>query len=152
MTTGSRRAQSGSAALLTLIVLALLGVIGIACFRLSLAEYDIAASHQNGIAAQYLAEAGVQHAIARLRSDPLFLAATGTGKVTPANTLQSSRSTSTAGDYQVAVTGAAGHRTITSVGRVAAAKRQLVVTVAIVASANGGSRPEIVVNTWKNYN
>nr|WP_092067625.1 hypothetical protein [Dendrosporobacter quercicolus]NSL46689.1 hypothetical protein [Dendrosporobacter quercicolus DSM 1736]SDL60411.1 hypothetical protein SAMN04488502_101326 [Dendrosporobacter quercicolus] len=152
MTTGSRRAQSGSAALLTLIVLALLGVIGIACFRLSLAEYDIAASHQNGIAAQYLAEAGVQHAIARLRTDPLFLAATGTAKVTPANTFKSGRSTSTAGDYQVAVTGTANHRTIIAVGRVATAKRQLVVTVAVVAPANGGSRTEIVVNTWKNHN
>lgn len=140
--------QRGSAAVLSLIVAALLGMAGIACFMLSLTEHDIALGHGNGITAQYLAEAGVQHALVRLKTDPWFAVTSGSAKVT----LNSTGHTSSAGTYQVIVTGSGDSRTITSVGIAAQAKRQLVVTLDVVSPANGKKQAEILITAWKNQN
>ena len=68
--------QRGSAALLGLIMMMLLGSMGATLLMLSKTDVQIATSHRDGIAAQYWAEAGIQHAIVNLKTDAEFVSQT----------------------------------------------------------------------------
>jgi hypothetical protein len=88
---------------------------------LTSSESNISANFRDGIAAQYLAEAGVQHAIVKLKTDTSFVTATQVSTIAAANTLNSSaakNSGATAGSYTVTVTGAGNVRKIISTGTV----------------------------------
>lgn len=125
--------ESGSAGISALLFMLLLGVIGGAYVAITSSELNTAASYRDGVAAQYLAEAGVQHALVKLKTnEDGFINKTNTLNKTSENTFKSSiknSTASTAGSYTVTVTGSGNTRTITSIGTVNKAKRQLVVTV-----------------------
>lgn len=140
--------ERGSITLFALIVVAIAGVLGGAYYSLSRTEHTIAMEFSDGIAAQYLAESGVQHALVRLKTDPAFAAATETLLVSTANTLTY---TDTTGLYKAIITGNSGRRTITAVGTAGKAKRQLVVTVSLIVRESGAA-PEVILLTWKNQN
>lgn len=78
----ARAQERGSVAILGLMVMMLLGVIGSGLLLLSKVDVEIATNHRDGIAAQYLAEAGVQLALVKLRTDINFIRETGTNNVT----------------------------------------------------------------------
>jgi len=69
--------QRGSAALLGLIMMMLLGSMGATLLMLSKTDVQIATNQRDGLAAQYLAEAGIQHAIVKLKTDHEFVSQTG---------------------------------------------------------------------------
>jgi len=72
--------EKGSATLLSLIIMMLLGSLGGILLLSSNTELQIAANQRDGIAAQYLAEAGIQWAIVKLKAEPTFLEETSTTK------------------------------------------------------------------------
>ncbi|MEN6566022.1 MAG: hypothetical protein ABFC57_06950 [Veillonellales bacterium] len=131
--------QQGSAGIMALVVLPLLLALGAALVMLTSSESNISANFRDGIAAQYLAEAGVQHAVVKLKTDTGFVAATKVSAVATANTLNSAaakNSGATAGTYTVTVTGSGNTRKIISTGTVNKAKRQVVVNITL---PSGGS-------------
>lgn len=69
--------QAGSAGLLALLLMTLLLVLGGALIALSSTEMDISRDYRNGIAAEYLAEAGVQWAIVKLKRKNDFVTPPG---------------------------------------------------------------------------
>lgn len=126
--------HKGSAGIMALIVLPLLMALGTALVILTSSESNISANFRDGIAAQYLAEAGVQHAIVKLKTDTSFVTATQVSTIAAANTLNSSaakNSGATAGTYTVTVTGSGNVRKIISIGTVNKAKRQVVVNITL---------------------
>ena len=72
--------QRGSAALLGLIMMMLLGSMGATLLLLSKTDLQIAINYRDGMAAQYLAEAGIQYAASKLKNDQNFVSQTETGK------------------------------------------------------------------------
>jgi Tfp pilus assembly protein PilX len=66
----SCRNQSGSASLVALVAMLVLGVLGNYFISMSSTEVNMAANYRDGIAAQYLAEAGARHAIVELSKNP----------------------------------------------------------------------------------
>lgn len=70
--------ERGSVALLSMMMMLMLSSLGVALLMLSKTDVQIAANHRDGIAAQYLAEAGIQYAIAKLKTDPDFVSQTKT--------------------------------------------------------------------------
>ncbi|WP_371371395.1 hypothetical protein [Sporomusa aerivorans] len=69
--------EQGSAGILALINMAVLLVLGGTFITLSVTELDISREYRNGIAAQYLAEAGVQWAIVKLKAKHDYVTASG---------------------------------------------------------------------------
>lgn len=65
----SHQWERGSAAITAVIAMIMLGLLGSAFVALSTTELRIATAYRDGVAAQYLAEAGVLYARIRLRSD-----------------------------------------------------------------------------------
>ncbi|MEN6413520.1 MAG: hypothetical protein ABFC84_12325 [Veillonellales bacterium] len=129
-----RYEQQGSAGIMALVVLPLLLALGAALVMLTSSESNISANFRDGIAAQYLAEAGVQHAVVKLKTDTGFVAATQVPAAATANTLNSAaakNSGATAGTYTVTVTGSGNSRKIISTGTVNKAKRQVVVNITL---------------------
>jgi len=140
--------QHGTAALAALIAMSLLVILGAGLVTLSSTESIISAGFRDGTAAQYLAEAGVQHAIVKLKTDAAFVANSNTTTISANNTITSSTlnsGTPTAGTYQVFVTGTGNDRTIIARGTVNKAKRQLVVTLALPANSSGAT-----IQSWSN--
>ena len=141
--------QRGSAALLGLIMMVLLGSMGAMLLTLSTAELHTATSHRDGIAAQYLAEAGIQYAITKLKTDPGFVSETETKK--HITTSQSLGTMPTVGSYTV-VAGPdpkyanTKKRLITATGVVNQATRQ--VNVQITLPNSGEVSPFIII--WNN--
>lgn len=125
--------EQGSASILAVIVMTLLLVLGGAFILLSSTEADISRDYRNGVAAQYLAEAGVQWAIVKLKTEPSFVNSTGNNTGITTTSAVQNEGTTTAGTYTVKVAGTGTTRTITSTGAVGngltAAKRQVILNV-----------------------
>lgn len=124
----------GSAGIMALIALSLVMALGSFVVMLASSESNISANFRDGIAAQYLAEAGVQDAIVKLKTDTGFAAATQVSTISSANTVNSStvkNSGPTSGTYTATVTGVGNTRKIISIGTVNQAKRQIVVRITL---------------------
>ena len=65
--------RQGSAGILALISMALLGVLGMAYVAMSSSEVSTGAQYRDGVAAQYLAEAGGRWAAIQLKNKALFV-------------------------------------------------------------------------------
>lgn len=143
--------ERGSVMLMAIIVMTLLLGLGGAFILLSSTEVDISKDYRNGVAAQYLAEAGVQWAIVKLKTDPDFVAKTGILPEVTTNFAAKNAGTPTAGSYTVKVTGSGTTRIITSTGTVGsgktAAKRQVILHVTPSATSMSG----ILINSYSNY-
>lgn len=124
--------ERGSVAVLGLIALMLLGVMGAGMMALSNVDIAIAENHRDGVAAQYLAEAGAQWAIAKLKTDKDFISQTETQiNVT---TYSIDGTPYTLGSYTVTTKHDPkmlneNQRLITSIGSINKAKRQITVQV-----------------------
>lgn len=70
MYVSSCKNQGGSASVLALVAILFLGVLGSSFIGLSSTEVNMAANYRDGIAAQYLAEAGARRAIVELSKNP----------------------------------------------------------------------------------
>ena len=140
--------QRGSAAIAAIITMIVLGLLGTAFVTLSTTELRIATAHRDGVAAQYLAEAGAMWARIQLHGDvdqsKMFYNATNSasGKTYPAVTKNTG--TATQGTYTVTVSqdsvghaGSSDWRKIVSVGNVNGAKR----TVSLVINLKANPLP-----------
>ena len=118
--------NKGSVTIVALVVMIVLGALGATLIKQSSSRNKVSASYSDGIAAQYLAEAGIQHAKAEIKKQHYPTAATG------ANSLASvvaSVTTNKIGNYSVLISPpVAGVYTITSTGTVNGASRQVVKT------------------------
>lgn len=142
--------QRGSAALLGLIVMMLLGSMGATLLMLSKTDLQIATNHRDGIAAQYLAEAGIQYAVVKLKTDHSFVSKTETNNYV--TTSQPLGAIPTVGNYSVQ-TGPDPEfnntttRLITATGMVNQAKRQVIAQITLPKQP-GEVSPYIII--WKN--
>lgn len=133
-----RTRERGSAAILGLIAMMLLGIISSGLIMLSTIDLEIAAVHRDGVAAQYLAEAGVQWAIIKLKTDTNFLIQTeATNNVTTSKT---SDTKTNSGIYKVTTepdskTSNKSIRLIRSIGTVNNAYRQITVQIQLPENA-----------------
>lgn len=124
--------ERGSVAILGLIAMMLLGVMVAGMVTLSNIDAAIAANQRDGVAAQYLAEAGAQWAIANLKTDKDFISKTEKQKDITTYTIDEKGST--LGSYTVTTELAPiilnkNQRLITSIGTVNKAKRQITVQI-----------------------
>jgi len=136
--------ERGSAAILAVLVMTLLGLLGAAYVTLSSAEISTSAKFRDGVAAQYLAEAGAQWAIVKLKSNDATIIAdtdSASGKTYTSSSLGSGL---TAGIYQVTIKLVPGEETnhkkrqvisIGSVGSSNPAKRMVIFTVTLPTSS-----------------
>ena len=129
--------ERGSVALLGIIMIMLLGSLGATLLTLGKTDLQIATNHRDGIAAQYLAEAGIQEAVAKLKTDPSFVNLTE--KSNHVITSTSLGTLPTVGSYTVQIgpkSGAATQnmRLITAVGMVNKAQRQVVGIITLPSS------------------
>jgi len=132
--------QRGSAALLGLMMMMLLGSMGTVLLLLSKTDLQIASNHRDGSAAQYLAEAGIQYATSKLKTDYEFVLQTE--NVNGVTTSQSLGTMPTAGSYTVH-TGLDPQfkddtqiRLITATGQVNQAKRQVIAQLTLPLQSN----------------
>ena len=117
--------QRGSALLAALVIVLVLGLFGGAFVALTTSETGMAASYRDGVAAEYLAEAGALYARVKLKTDKSFRTLTDSDAPTllPAVTKNTGATT---GTYTVSVTRYANNplkREIVSTGTVGSAKR-----------------------------
>ncbi|KYZ77075.1 hypothetical protein AXX12_02765 [Anaerosporomusa subterranea] len=124
--------QAGSAGILALVILALLGVVGAGMVRRTSTEVDMSANYRNGVAAQYLAESGAREAIAKLTQDAAFVAATRDKTANWTSPVIGSDATS--GTYRVTVVGSGNNWTISSTGTVGLANRMVYFTISLASS------------------
>jgi len=133
--------QDGSAAILAIFVMVLLSSLGAAFIVLSSTEIKTSTNFRDGVAAQCLAEAGAKRAMLKLSQDSAWMPF-------PSLLVENLGTMPTAGHYEVAVTNTgSGKKTITSIGIVNKARRQIVLVLSI------GSVPStaITVISWNNY-
>lgn len=133
--------QNGSAAILTIFVMALLGSLGAAFLVLSSTEIKTAANFRDGVAAQYLAEAGARRTMLKLSQDSSWMPS-------PSPLVENLGAIPMAGRYEVSVTNTGGNKkTVVSTGIVNKARRQIVLVLSV------GSAPStaIAVVSWNNY-
>jgi Tfp pilus assembly protein PilX len=140
-----RTKERGSVAILGLITMMLLLVMSSGLIRLSNIDLEIAANHRDGISAQYLAEAGVQWAIVKLKTDTDFITQTGANHVTTTKIFDTKTNF-----YQVKIgpdskTSNKDIRLIRSTGTVNKAKRQI--TAQVLLPINKTDPLEII---WDN--
>lgn len=124
--------ERGLVAILGLIAMMLLAVMGAGMVTLSNIDTAIAANHRDGVTAQYVAEAGAQWAIARLKTDKDFISKTEKQK--DITIYRINEKGSTHGSYTVTTefapkTLSKNQRLITSIGTVNQAKRQITVQI-----------------------
>jgi len=138
--------ERGSATLLALIMMMLLGSMGMALLLLSNTDLQIASNHRDGIRAQYLAEAGIQYGVSKLKTDAEFVSQTETGINITTSTLGA---LPTAGSYTVQ-TGPDPQfnntktRQIVATGMVNQAKRQVVANITL-AVTTGECQPLMII-------
>ncbi len=94
--------QRGSVAILSLILILLLGSLGSFLLMSSTTELKIATNERDGITAQYLAEAGIQWTIVKLKTNPTFVEETKAEKYVIHKSF--SELTPTPGSYTIEVT------------------------------------------------
>ena len=124
--------ERGLVAILGLIAMMLLLVMGAGMVTLSNIDATIAANQRDGVAAQYLAEAGAQWAITNLKTDKDFISKTEKQKDITTYTINEKGLT--LGSYTVTTEFAPiilnkNQRLITSIGTVNKAKRQITVQI-----------------------
>jgi hypothetical protein len=107
----------------------LLGVVGAAYIALSSAEVTSAANYRDGIAAQYLAEAGARRAIVELDKNSAWAGV---------SEWEEMGSGVAKGKYKVTIAGTQNNRTVTSTGVVGNAARKIEL---ILTLANGNTFP-----------
>ena len=142
--------EQGAVTLFGIIMIMLLSAMGATLLALSKTDIEIASNHRDGIGAQYLAEAGVQYAITRLKTDQDFVNQTGLGNYSI--TSESLGDAINNGSYRVkigpdSVTTNKNNRIITAVGAVNQAKRQVIVTITMPTSIGEG-KPFVII--WEN--
>ncbi|MPM29712.1 hypothetical protein SDC9_76252 [bioreactor metagenome] len=121
--------QQGSAGIYALLCMILLTIIGGAFITMTSTEVLTAANYRDGVAAQYLAEAGVQDAIVKLKTNDNGIVDSTKTQLKKFPTVIKNDNSATQGMYSVTIIGNGNLRTITSTGTVNSAKRQLIVTV-----------------------
>jgi len=122
------RSERGLAAVLALIAMMLLGIMGIGLMGLSKIDIEIAANHRDGVAAQYVAEGGIQWAIVQLKTDPDFVIETKIQKNVTTYVIDKNGSTfasCTVTTTLKSTTNDENLRVVTSIGSVNKAKRQI---------------------------
>jgi Tfp pilus assembly protein PilX len=124
--------ERGSVTLLAIIITLLLGLIGGSWLLLSKTDLEIAINHRDGIASQYVAEAGVQWAIAQLKTNSVFAEKTATQTYRVTTNIFNDMPTS--GYYTVEIgpnttTTDTNARLITSTGVVHQARRKITVKI-----------------------
>lgn len=116
--------EKGSVGMLSIVTMVLLGVVGTAYILLSSSEFSSAASYRNGVAAQFLAEAGARRAIVELDKDNSWM---GVSNERLGNGI-------TEGSYKVEVTSTGPNCTIASTGMVGNATRKMVLRLTLFSS------------------
>lgn len=142
--------ERGSVALFGIMMMMLLGAMGATLLALSKTDIQIAINHRDGIAAQYLAEAGIQDAVSKLKTDQDFVIQTSLENYT--TTSQSLGITPTTGSYIVEIgpdstTSNKNNRIIKAIGIVNQATRQVIANVTLAVPTGEGTA---VVIIWKN--
>ncbi|MBP1763211.1 MAG: hypothetical protein H6Q65_269 [Firmicutes bacterium] len=133
--------QKGSAAILAVFVMALLGTIGTAYIALSSTEMKTATSFRDGVAAQCFAEAGTKLAMLKLSQNPGWIPS-------PSPFVENLGTIPTAGRYEVTVANNGGNkRTVTSIGIVNKARRQVV----LVLDTGVPTVSPATILSWNNY-
>lgn len=142
--------ERGSAVILVIIMILLLSSLGTTLLMLSKTDMQIAANHRDGIAAQYLAEAGIQQGITKLKNDNNFVEQTKLGL--QVITSEYLGTIPTGGSYTVKTgpdftTTNVNTRLITAIGIVNQAKRQVSANITLPDKATENS-PFIII--WNN--
>lgn len=109
----------GSVTIVALVVMIVLGALGATLIKQSISGNKVSASYSDGIAAQYLAEAGIQHAKAEIEKQKYF-------SVIDVANLRNKTLTGSTGTYNVTISYANGFYTITSTGTVNGAQRRVI--------------------------
>ncbi|MCX7780942.1 MAG: pilus assembly PilX N-terminal domain-containing protein, partial [Negativicutes bacterium] len=120
--TCERLGNRGSVGVLSIIVMLVLSLLGAAFIAITATEVNTSANYRDGVAAQYLAEAGANRGIAELMANPDW-----TGNADQYNLGR--------GFYRVQAAAAGNNRTITATGVVGNATRSVVVRVTLGTSA-----------------
>lgn len=115
----STKSETGSVTIVALVVMIVLGALGATLIKQSISRNKVSASYSDGIAAQYLAEAGIQHAKAEIEKQKYF-------SVIDTTNLRNKTLTGSNGTYNVTVSYANGFYTITSTGTVNGAQHQVI--------------------------
>lgn|GEM_PF-1394089 len=133
----------GSAAITALIVMTMLAIVGSAAAVLSSTEGAIAAGYRDGIAAQYLAEAGALWAITQLKKENSVVITNiqTTGEYKAVSSTKNSGATT--GNYQISIANPdfpqdKGSRTITSVGVISVSKAARTVGLLTIGGSGTG--------------
>lgn len=117
--------ESGSAGILSVITLLLLSVVGAAYLSLSSSESSSSANYRNGVAAQFLAEAGARRAIVELDKNASWA---GVSNIAMGSGI-------TAGVYTVTVSAAGQDRIVVAKGVVGNATRRIKLTLTVPGNA-----------------
>lgn len=139
--------ERGYIAIFALIMMLLLSSLGATLLLLSKTNIQISTSHRDGIIAQYLAEAGIQDAIVKLKTNPELVKQTKTGNYTI--TVQPTILVPGKGKYKVQIgpntqTTDTNIRLLTAIGTMNQATRQVVANVTLL-------KPTGVTVTWNYY-
>jgi len=133
--------QTGVGLISSMIILSLVLVLGGCLLKISATGFDISTSFSEGVKAQYIAEAGVKHAIIKLKNDNAFVKETEYKAI-----LQSSKNDFTKGEYKVYITGNENRRTVLAIGKVNKSKRKISVAIDLPTANNN----EFKVINWNN--
>lgn len=133
--------QKGIGLISSMIILSLILLLGNCMLKLSMTGLEIATSFSEGVKAQYIAEAGIKHAIIKLKNDRDFVKETENKTV-----LHSSKEDFNQGEYTVYINGTNNQRTVLSVGKVKKSKRKLSVIINLPTITNN----EFQVTNWNN--
>lgn len=133
-----------------LIIMMLLGSMGTALVLLSKTDMEIATNYRDGMAAQYLAEAGIHHGASKLTNDHEFVSKTGINNYVI--TSESLGIMPLVGRYTVQIGPASqpanpNTRLIIATGIIHKAQRQVVATITL-PTATGGLNSMIIM--WNN--
>ena len=126
--------ERGIVAVVALIVMMVMGVMGTGLMVLGTIDAEIAANHRDGVAAQYVAEAGIQWALVKLKTNPAFVMQTVTQENITTYTIERLSNSSGICTVKTKPGPAVAHnnlRIITSTGVVNKAIRQVRVQVCL---------------------
>ena len=134
--------NQGSAGIVALIIMTVLGVFGAAFVAVSSSEIGISSNHRDGVAAQYLAEAGAQWAIAQLKGTTAdnVLFQSDTNNDAGISVTVNKNSGATAGSYKVKVKNTSGDskkRTVEVTGTINNSIRNINFDVILATSGSG---------------
>lgn len=144
------KSEQGSIAVVSMVIMMLLSAMGATLLALSQTEAEIAVNHRDGIAAQYAAEAGIQEAVVRLKTDLDFVSQTGEKAYHAA--VKSLGTRPADGSYTVEIEPDVqgvmqNSRKITAVGRVNEAKRRVIAYITLPMPTDEENSYKMI---WKN--